>query len=145
MKKLLATLLVPALLGTSLAQAQTPTFDPATNVMTLPSLLIGSDTYTGVKVRLDAITLIAATPPAAPAPSSCTDANFTDAIWAKVSAYDFQPAVALETFVGIIGCQPSEIKTLGDATRWQWTSSQSGKYFRATVIGKDFNGIFRGP
>lgn len=111
MKKLLAALLLlPAL-----ANAAGAALDIKTNVLTLPTLTIGTDTFTNVKVRLDAITLIAVDPLATgiPAGTVCTDANFTNALLAKLRSMNGQ-AVTLKQLEEIVGCSVTTVLPSGD-------------------------------
>lgn len=106
MKKLLCLLL----LATGSAFAAGPAFDAGSSVLTLPTLTVGADTFTNVKVKLGSVEVLAIDPlaPSVAAETVCTDANFTKEIADKLWALKGK-AVTLKQLEGIIGCSSTSI------------------------------------
>lgn len=128
MKKLSCVLLLAA----GQALAGNPAFDPATNVLTLPSLDISGATYSNVKVRLGAVEVLAMDATPATPTNPCTDTQVSKDTYKALRAMEGKPATRAQ-LENLVGCPATNGDPSGSSLIWQ--STQSTNKISLLIVG----------
>ncbi len=102
-----------AILATSIASAQADTFDANTQILTIPFVTVGANTYSNVAVQINSYSVLSSN-------VNCDNSNNLTANKAKLLAHP----MTLNQIKQILGCDynPVFTTTKGTLTRLIWTT-----------------------